>query len=92
MTDYTPRLRAMTVQRRDPIVSQEITWDFGPNFGDSASMRVTRVGETVTISGRNSGEEQSHPIERARALYEALGNVLRWEPESPDQDQPDRSQ
>lgn len=79
MVDYTPKLHAMTVQRRDPIVSQKITWDFGPNFGDSAFMMVTRIGDTVTISGESSGKAQSYPIERARALYEALGNVLRWE-------------
>lgn len=80
MRRYEPKLRALRVQRRDPIVSQEVTWDFGPNFGDSASMRVTRVGDSVTISGRNSGEDQTYPLERARLLYEALGNVLRWEP------------
>ena len=78
MGNYEPKLHAMIVQQRDPIVSQEISWDFGPNFGDHASMRVTRTGDSVTISGRNSGEDQTHPIARAQALYEALGNVLRW--------------
>lgn len=77
---YAPKLGRMTVQRRDPIVSCEIRWDYGPNLGDSSTMRVTRIGESVSITERGK-EVLSMPLDRARLVVGALRDVMEWSDE-----------
>ncbi len=74
---YAPKLGRLTVQRRDPIVSCEIRWEYGPKLGDSSTMRVTRVGENVSISERGK-EVLSMPLDRARLVLGALREVMEW--------------
>ncbi len=74
---YAPKLGRLTVQRRDPIVSCEVRWEYGPNFGDSSTMRVARVGETVTVTERGK-EVLSMLLDRAHLVLGALRDVIEW--------------
>lgn len=75
MSRYEPKLGVLRVQRRDPIYDQEVRWDTGPNFGDRASVRVARVGNSVSIT-RGKGDGFSWTVEEAKLIHQALGNVI----------------
>lgn len=73
---YEPKLRELSVSRPDPVFSQEIHWSFGPAISDHAGLSVSATGKHVSIRERGT-EVLSMPLDRARLLHEALGNVIK---------------
>lgn len=88
---YAPKMGRLTVQERDPIVSREITWETGPNFGDNASIRVTREGKSVRIT-QHTNALLSMPLDRARLVAGALRDVIEWGTEQGGDEDDDRTE